>query len=164
MLCVGLPTTPCMMVKRLGVADASVAAATFALMASVFAEDEGGHDSPMPATPLTHVDVTELLGRRSFWAVAAIDDDDVVGGLTAHVLPMTRNKSCELFIYDLAVRQDRQRQGIGRALVEEVLRLARSADIATTFVLADNDDGHALDFYRAVGAAMSPVTLFAFGD
>jgi aminoglycoside 3-N-acetyltransferase I len=152
-------------VKKLGALDVGLAATTFALLSSVFAEDEvhdDGDDEASPAARLTNDDVAALLTQASFWALAAVDDGDVVGGLTAHVLPMTRNRSTELFIYDLAVRSDRQRQGIGRRLVDETLRLARAANIATTFVLADNDDDHALDFYRAVGAAASPVTLFAF--
>jgi aminoglycoside 3-N-acetyltransferase I len=30
------------------------------------------------------------------------------------------------------------------------------------FVPADNGDTHALDFYRALGATASPVTMFVF--
>jgi aminoglycoside 3-N-acetyltransferase I len=75
---------------------------------------------------------------------------------------MTRNRSTELFVYDLAVRTDWQRRGIGRTLVTELLALARKSGIDTAFVPADNEDTHALDFYRAVGGVPSPVTLFTF--
>ena len=33
--------------------------------------------------------MSELLGRAEFWARAAVVDDRVVGGQTAHELPMT---------------------------------------------------------------------------
>ena len=49
-----------------------------------------------------------------------------MGGLTAHALPMTRSPEAELFIYDLAVRADRQRRGIGRTLVLATLDRAKA--------------------------------------
>ncbi|MEO8482303.1 MAG: hypothetical protein ABI634_08850, partial [Acidobacteriota bacterium] len=39
---------------------------------------------------------------------------------------------------------------------------AANAGIADVFVLVDNEDEHALDFYRAMGGASSPVTAFTF--
>lgn len=129
----------------------------FATMAEVFAEDEGD-----AAEPLDDDHVVALLRRVEFWAVVAIEGGAVVGGLTAHALPMTRSRSTELFIYDLAVRSDRQRRGIGRALVDHLLTLARTAGIDTTFVPADDEDTHALEFYRALGGVPSPVTFFTF--
>ena len=106
--------------------------------------------------------MVSLLRREEFWAVVATEGGAVVGGLTAHALPMTRSRSTELFIYDLAVRVDRQRQGIGRALVDHLLALGRTAGIDTTFVPADDEATHALEFYRALGGAPQPVTFFTF--
>jgi len=131
----------------------------FEMMTAVFTEDEaGGADGD----PLRDDDVVLLLRREDFWALVATEGDLVVGGVTAHALPMTRNRSTELFVYDLAVRTDWQRRGIGRTLVTELLALARKSGIDTAFVPADNEDTHALDFYRAVGGVPSPVTLFTF--
>jgi aminoglycoside 3-N-acetyltransferase I len=146
------------MVRRLGPGEESVARTMFAMMVAVF-DEEGDPD----AQPLDEADVRALLLRDDFWAVVAIEDEEVVGGLTAHALPMTRSRSTELFLYDLAVRADRQRRGIGRALVTETLSLARAVGIHTAFVPADDEDTHALDFYRALGGAPSPVTIFTFG-
>jgi hypothetical protein len=36
--------------------------------------------------------------------------------------------------------------------------------IAELFVAADNEDTHALDFYRALGGTASPVTIFEFAS
>jgi GNAT superfamily N-acetyltransferase len=97
-----------MQIRRLECGDEDLARDTFAMMTSVF--DEGVAD-------LGSAYVVTLLARPDFWAMAALDGEEVVGGLTAHALPMTRSPEAELFIYDLAVRADRQRRGIGRALV-----------------------------------------------
>ena len=75
---------------------------------------------------------------------------------------MTRTASSEIFIYDIAVRSDQQRKGIGRLLVAELRAKAAALGIREVFVAADSDDVHALDFYRALGGAPSPVTIFTF--
>jgi aminoglycoside 3-N-acetyltransferase I len=41
---------------------------------------------------------------------------------------------------------------------------AARAGITVAFVPADNDDTHALDFYRAIGGVPAPVTIFTFGE
>jgi aminoglycoside 3-N-acetyltransferase I len=107
---------------------------------------------------------SDLLARREFWAIAAFDGDVLVGGLTAHALPMTRNEQTELFIYDIAVQPAQQRRGIGRRLIESLLASSRDEGIRVAFVPADNEDQHALDFYRAVGGEPADVTIFTFDD
>lgn len=152
-------------VRRLAPGDEGVAREMFAMMEAVFAEDEEDDDvdeGSCDNNKLRDEDVAGLLRRGDFWALVAAEDGVVVGGLTAHVLPMTRSRSSELFLYDLAVETARQRRGIGRALVEEALALAERAGIRTTFVPADDEDTHALDFYRALGGTPSPVTFFTF--
>ncbi|POH61211.1 GNAT family N-acetyltransferase [Arthrobacter glacialis] len=140
-------------VKRLARGDEAVAAVLFAMMAAVF--DEG-------SAPLSEEYVRKLLGSDSFWAMAAFDGADVVGGLTAHTLPMTRSPSSEVFIYDLAVREDHQRQGVATRLVDELRTGAARIGIYNVFVPADNEDAGALEFYRAQGADAAPVTFFTF--
>ena len=140
-------------IRRLTDADASVARQLFALMANVFGEE---------TRPLGDAYVHRLLTRNEFWAVGAFIDGDVVGGLTAHALPMTTGESFEMFIYDIAVRADTQRQGIGRSLITALREMAAAEGIDVVFVPADDDDADALEFYRALDASASPVTLFVF--
>lgn len=140
-------------VRRLVGGDRAEARDTFALMAEVFGED---------SAPLGDGYVDRLLGDDSFWVLGTFAGPDIVGGLTAHSLPMTRCPSSELFIYDLAVHPDHPRQGVGRRLLQELRIAAVQVGITEVFVAVDNDDEHALDFYRAEGAVGSPVTIFSF--
>jgi aminoglycoside 3-N-acetyltransferase I len=80
----------------------------------------------------------------------------------AYALALTRTETTELFIYDVAVRPDRQRRGVGRALWTALLAEASAAGIAVMFVPAETADVHAIEFYRALGGTPTPVTMFTF--
>lgn len=140
-------------VRRLTAEDRSAGRSLFVLMANVFGED---------CDQLGDAYLGELLGSPTFWAVAAFVGNEIVGGVTAHTLPMTRGESSELFIYDIAVRSDHQRTGVGRHLISVLRKQAAELGIEVAFVPADDEDVHALDFYRALGGKPSPVTLFTF--
>jgi aminoglycoside 3-N-acetyltransferase I len=142
-------------VERLTVADVELARALFDTMTRVFATS---------AEALSDGYLVRLLDRDDFWALAALVDGQLVGGLTAHTLPLTRAEVSELFIYDIAVVPEWQRQGVGRKLVSTLRSQAAGAGIAVAFVPADNEDTHALGFYRALGGVPAPVTIFTFGE
>lgn len=140
-------------IRRLLQGDEALADATFALIAEVFEDDYETRGDALSA----------LLADSRFWAFAAIEGEQVIGGLTAHVLPMTRDATSELFIYDLAVHPAHQRHGVGRGLMDATKAAAAEAGIDVVFVAADDEDEHALDFYRALGGRPGPATFFDFG-
>ena len=139
--------------RRLTVGDLDTARALFAMMAEVFEE---------PSERLSDAYLGRVLERSDFWTIAAFMGNEIVGGLTAHTLPMTRAERSEIFIYDIAVRKDQQRKGTGRRLVAALRESAAATGITDLFVPADTDDLHALDFYRALGGVAAPVTIFTF--
>ena len=112
--------------------------------------------------PLSDAYLARLLGRPEFWAFAAWSDGRMIGGLTAHTLPLTRVEEWEVFLYDIAVMPEYQRRGVGRRLVEALREQAAAEGITTVWVPADNEDTHALDFYQALGGEAAPVTIFTF--
>jgi aminoglycoside 3-N-acetyltransferase I len=146
-------TPSTLVVRRLGADDIALARATFAMMCEVFEE---------PAGALSDAYLRALLTPPTFWAFVALEDGEQVGGVTAHTMSMTRSESREVFIYDLAVRTDRQRRGIGRQLVRTLQAAAAAEGIPVSFVPADDEDAHALAFYAALGGEAAPVTIFTF--
>jgi aminoglycoside 3-N-acetyltransferase I len=142
-------------IVRLGQGDLDRAKRMFILMAEVFDEERA---------PLGDDYVNRLLGDADFWAVAALQDTEVVGGLTAHTLPMTRTEAAELLIYDIAVRTNAQRKGVGRQLIATTRQQAAALGIRVLFVLAEADDEGAVQFYRALSGEESDVALFAFSS
>ncbi|MBM0103350.1 GNAT family N-acetyltransferase [Steroidobacter sp. S1-65] len=140
-------------IVRLTAADPELARRMFELMAHVFDE---------PSEPLSDMYLSKLLRRPDFWALAAFSDGELIAGLTAHTLPMTRSESSEIMVYDIAVHPARRRQDVGRQLISSLRSAASAAGIEDIFVPADNNDIQALDFYRALGGSPLAVTHFTF--
>lgn len=140
-------------IERLTHTDIQRARELFLLIADVFETE---------CQPLSDAYLARLLARPEFWALAISVDGRTVGGLTAHTLPLTRVEEWEIFLYDIAILPQYQRQGLGRQLVEALRELASAEGIPTLWVPADNEDTHALDFYQAIGGEAAPVTIFTF--
>lgn len=104
----------------------------------------------------------QLLKNPAFIAMVAMDGNEIVGGLTAYVLPMYYRRSAEAYIYDIAVADAHQRKGVGRALIESLKEYCWQNGISTIFVEANEEDIHAVDFYRSLGGQMEKVAHFNF--
>jgi len=139
--------------KLLAPGDEVLAGEMFELMNVVFDAEPVTLDPGYIAT---------LLRSEAFMALAGFIDGRLAGGATAHVLPMTRDQSSELFVYDIAVRESDQRKGIGRRILQDLLAQAAARGVTVAFVPADNEDEHALRFYERLGGAAAPVTIYTF--
>jgi aminoglycoside 3-N-acetyltransferase I len=89
-----------------------------------------------------------LISRNDFKAVVAKKENIVVGGLTIYILDQYYSKKPLAYIYDLAILPDYQRQGIGKGLIEFLVRYCKENRFEEVFVQADKVDDHAIDFYR----------------
>ena len=103
-----------------------------------------------------------LLNNKAFVALAAVDGETVVGGLTAYELPMYYSDNSEIFLYDLAVSPDHQRMGVGKELLHGLKEHCRAKGIKTFFVMAHEEDAHAIEFYRATGGKAEKVVNFVY--
>lgn len=92
-----------------------------------------------------------LLGRDSFFALAALQGGAVVGGLAAYELQKFEQERSEIYIYDLAVAASHRRQGIATALIEELKSIARQRGAWVIFVQADYGDDPAIALYTRLG-------------
>ena len=104
----------------------------------------------------------KLLGSKNFVVFIALDENVVIGGLTAHILPSYYSESSEVYIYDLAVKTNFQRKGIGKKLLLALTAYCRENNYKAFFVQADEADGHALEFYSATGGLPEKVVHFNY--
>jgi len=101
-----------------------------------------------------------LLARPDFHAVAALYEDEVIGGLTAYELEMYTEAATELFIYEVGVAAEHRRQGVGRALIDFARKLCISRSLSALYVPAMADDTRAVAFYQATGLKREDVAWF----
>jgi len=103
-----------------------------------------------------------LLSSKNFIALAALAENEVVGGLTAYELPMYYSDSSEIFLYDLAVKPEYQRMGVGKRLIERLKNYCAEQGIKEFFVMAHVEDEHAIEFYHATGGKSENVVNFLY--
>lgn len=93
----------------------------------------------------------ELLESRTFIAVAALEGDEVIGGLAAYELRKFEQERSEIYIYDLAVGLPHRRRGVATAVIGELQRIAAGRGAWVVFVQADLVDAPAVALYTKLG-------------
>ena len=147
-------TTGKIEIKRLGDKDTATAQQLFLTLQQVFNVDN------LHIVEKHHI--IRLLQNPAFICLAAIYNSEVVGGLTAYELPMYDADRSEIFIYDIGVKPEYQRKGIGKKLLEAIKQYASDNGIKQLFVDANEEDKHALDFYRSMNTKEENVVQFTF--
>ena len=93
--------------------------------------------------------LSQLLEKDGFHVFTAILNDQVIGGLTVYVLDQYYSTKPLAYIFDLAIDTKLQRKGIGRKMINEVKDYFTKLGFEEVFVQADQDEDHAVNFYRA---------------
>jgi len=101
-----------------------------------------------------------LLDKPDLHVFAALDGEQVVGGVTGYEFELCPREAKEIYLYDLAVDKRFRRQGIARALVHTMQRHARNRGVSLLFVEAHAEDSGAVAFYQAIEAEMEDVKHF----
>lgn len=141
-------------IKRLELADVEF----FKKLLRVFEEAFKMKDYQMPDESY----LKKLLERDGFLVLVALKDDIVVGGLTGYTIQSYYNTSSEMYIYDLAIKSDLQRQGIGTKLLQALKEYCSEKGYKEIFVQANEPDTHALEFYRSTGGRSEKVVHFSY--
>ena len=92
-----------------------------------------------------------LLSSEYFIALVALQNSEVVGGITAYELIKFEQERSEIYIYDLAVAATHRRQGIATALIQELQKIAEVRGAYVIFVQADIGDEPAIALYTKLG-------------
>ena len=133
-------------ISRLTAADVPLARALNVLFGQVFEDPE-----TYAAAPPDDSWVSGLLAREGVFVLAAVENGAVIGGLTAYDLPKLEQRRSEIYIYDLAVTEDRRRQGVATALIRRLQEIAAEHGAWVIFVQGDYGDAPALALYDKLG-------------
>lgn len=134
-------------IRQLGAADSAGLRAMNTLFADVFGDAESYASRPPGDAWLRH-----LLAKDTFIALVAERDGAVVGGLAAYVLEKFEQERSEVYIYDLAVAEAHQRQGVATALIRRLQEIASARGAWVIYVQADYGDDPAVALYTGLGA------------
>ena len=104
----------------------------------------------------------KLLAKEDFFSFVAVLENKVVGGLTTYTLKQYYSIAPLVFIYDIAVKTEVQRQGVGKLLISSLSGYCKDNGYEEMFVLADEIDNHAIEFYRSTGATEERVVNFNY--
>src|SRR5687768_4428356 len=94
----------------------------------------------------------------------AIDDDIVVGFVSAVIYVHPDKPAPELWINEIGVAPSHQRQGIGKALMQAILEEAKRSSCSEAWVLTDRSNLPAMTMYKSAGGeeSLPDPTMFTF--
>lgn len=93
----------------------------------------------------------DFLGRKGHHLVLAYLDETPVGFATGIEIAHP-DKRVEMLLYELGVGRHHRRQGIGRALVTELVTIAEERGCREMWVPTDHKNAAAIATFRATGA------------
>ena len=133
-------------VERLLPGDSTLMHGLLSLFGAAF-EDPDAYDKNRPGAAY----LDKLLASDTFIALAAVDGEQVVGGLAAYELHKFEQERSEIYIYDLAVAESHRRRGIATSLIQELRELAKQRGAYVIYVQADYVDPPAIALYTKLG-------------
>ncbi len=95
-----------------------------------------------------------LLGKKSFYCVVALQEDIILGRLLAFEFEMYHNNSREVYLYEIDVNDAYQNQGIGSKLIEFTKKICEKRDVDYMFVGAEADNFPAQRLYAKTGGIL----------
>jgi aminoglycoside 3-N-acetyltransferase I len=116
----------------------------------VFGDAFGDRETYQGAVPGDEY-LQSLLAAPHLIVMAALRDEEVVGGLAAYTLQKFERDRREIYIYDLAVAAQHRRKGVARRLILELKGVARARGAYVIYVQADRGDDAAIALYESLG-------------
>jgi len=132
-------------IDRLGASDVAAMKAANQLFSEVFGEE--GYHGPPPGDD----HLRTLLSDSKFIALVAWLDGAMAGALAAYELVKFEAERSEIYIYDLAVREECRRRGVATALIGALKPIARETGAWVIYVQADPPDVPAVTLYDKLG-------------
>jgi ribosomal protein S18 acetylase RimI-like enzyme len=105
--------------------------------------------------PILESSAQEFLNDPRHRLVVALDNDLVVGFVSAVIYVHPDKPAPELWINEIGVAPSHQRQGIGKALMQAILEEAKRSGCTEAWVLTERDNGAAMAMYTSAGGAES---------
>jgi ribosomal protein S18 acetylase RimI-like enzyme len=114
--------------------------------------------------PIVESSAKEFLADPRHRIVVALENDLVVGFVSAVIYLHPDKPAPELWINEIGVAPTHQRQGIGKALMQAILEEAKRFGCSEAWVLTDRANLPAMAMYKSAGGeeSLPDPTMFTF--
>ena len=114
--------------------------------------------------PIVESSAQEFLIDPRHRLVVALDNDLIVGFVSAVIYVHPDKPAPELWINEIGVAPSHQRQGIGKALLQALLEEAKQSGCTEAWVLTDRGNLPAMSMYKSAGGeeTLPDPTMFTF--
>ncbi|HSG42874.1 MAG TPA: GNAT family N-acetyltransferase [Anaerolineales bacterium] len=111
--------------------------------------------------PVDETYAIEFLADPRHHIVAAIDNGVMIG-FTSAVHYIHPDKPSELWINEVGVAASHQGKEIGKAIMQEMLRLGHELGCKTAWVLTEKENEAANGLYKSVGGVENDAVMYEF--
>jgi aminoglycoside 3-N-acetyltransferase I len=141
-------------IKKLGAREIEAAKELFRLF-----QLDDGVENPTSASDEY---LKKLLEKQDFHVLVAVENQKVIGGLTAYELLKYKKETSEMFLYEIGVAAAHRKKGAASALIEFLKQICLEKGINTIFVLAADGNLPALGLYEKTGGKGFQVIEFDY--
>jgi ribosomal protein S18 acetylase RimI-like enzyme len=92
-----------------------------------------------------------FFGNPANYLIVAEVGGKSAGFLLAHALQRLKEDARKMFIYEIDVAEEFQRQGVGTRLIEYVVDVVTSERMLNAFVFTNQSNKGAVEFYKSTG-------------
>jgi ribosomal-protein-alanine N-acetyltransferase len=103
------------------------------------------------ADPVTEESVLSFSAKEGCLLLFAFVESKAVGWIRAYVLPEIELLGPMMLLFEIDVLEAHRRQGVAKALVEELKRLAKERDCREVWVVTEDDNEPARKLYESTG-------------
>lgn len=111
----------------------------------IFIKEFGTKQTDLPSDGY----LTELLGNSYFKVFVAKMKNEVVGGMTTYELIKYYSEKAEIYIYDIAVKEELHNLGIGKKMISYLKKYGNQKATDSIYVQAESDNEQAIKFYES---------------
>lgn len=84
------------------------------------------------------------------YVVACIEDNEIIGFLLAYELQRF-DKNNMMYIHEVDVLQEYRRRGVGRQMIEEIIRICKERGLCKMFLITNKSNVPACRLYETTG-------------
>ena len=130
-----------------------------AKLISLFFQVDDGVENP---TSVSDEYMKKLLSKQGFYILVAVENEKILGGLTAYEFIKSKCEEREMFLYEIGVEASYRRKGVARKLIEGLIEICKEKGIKTLFVATEMDNEPAKKLYEKTGGKFENAAIYTY--